>query len=496
MKATPCVERLLRSAGPAVLAALLVAGGAPPLGAQQQTQSRPAAPAPLTPEVRAAVVDTLSAALVRFYAVADTGRLIAEHLQRRLHGGAYDQLADRRRFAEVLSTDLKAVNGDRHLAVSPGGPQAGAIPMGRETLPPFNFGAPRPGYDGTAGPRTSTLPLSPGEAQSPALLAARRSNFHLPRAEVLRGNVGYLEMRGFPGGAEPEEKIVDALRFLEHTDAIIFDVRDHRGGSAFITSFIASHFFGPDSVHLVDVAVRASGERSRTWTLATVPGPRRPDVPLYVLTSRGTISAGEGLAFALKNTGRATLVGETTFGAGRNNPSFDVGHGFTASISVSTVKDPRTGAEFEGVGVKPDVAVPPRAALAVAHELALRELAERAEAPGRKRELVLTAEFVAAQSRPGAVPAATLRRYVGTYGGERTVTVEDGKLIYRRTPERLGQELVPVSDTTFAPAYDPAVRMAFERDGTGFRLRVTGPSGEPLTFARTGPPPSIPSEYP
>lgn len=485
---------LFRAARLALVLALLASGGAPALGAQQQPAGPPpAAPAPLTPEVRAAVVDSLSAAMIRFYAVEDTGRLVAEHLQRRLKSGAYSGITERHDFADALSTDLKAVNGDRHLSVSPT-PQPGALPMGREMLPRLNLSARPPGYDGTPRPRTSTLPQP--TPPSPQLLAARRSNFQLPRAEVLPGNVGYLEMRGFPGGAEPEEKIVDALRFLEHTEAVILDVRDHKGGSGFITNFIVSHFFGPDTVHLVNVAVRASGERYQNWTLPAVPGPRRPDVPLYVLTSRGTVSAGEALAFSLKNTGRATLVGENTYGAGRNNPSFDVGHGFTASISVSTVTDPRTGAQFEGVGVQPDVAVPPRAALAVAHELALKQLAEREQAPARKRELTLTAEFVAAQAARRAVPAATLQRYVGTYGGnERTVTVEEGRLVWRRLPGQLGQELVPISDTVFAPSAFPAMRMVFERDGAGFRLRQVLPSGQSSTYARTGPPPEIPSEY-
>ncbi|HEX2206144.1 MAG TPA: S41 family peptidase [Longimicrobium sp.] len=473
--------------------AALSVGAAALCGAASVSAQAPAAPPPLTAQVRAEVVDSLAAAMVRFYAVADTGALIAAHLQGRLRGGAYDGIAQPARFADALTLDLRAINGDRHLSVAASGADRGAVPMGRTSLPPLNDTP--PGYDGTLGPRTSSLPLSPEEARSPALLAARRSNYQMPRVEVLPGNVGYVEFRGFPGGAEPMERMVDALRFVEHADALILDVRDHRGGSPFMTTLLTSHFFGPDTVHLVDVAVRAANQRSQIWTLPRVPGPRRPDVPLYVLTSRGTISAGEALAFALKNTRRGTVVGERTHGAGRNNPGFDVGHGFTASISVSVVTDPRTGAQFEGHGVQPDVAVPPRDALAVAHELALKQLAEREEAPARKRELALTAEVVAVQRAARVVPVETLQRYAGTYEGGRTITVENGTLVWRRLPEHLGQEMGAISDTVFAPASLPAMRITFEPDGPGFRLRQVLPSGQSLTFARTGPPADLASEY-
>jgi hypothetical protein len=209
-----------------------------------------------------------------------------------------------------------------------------------------------------------------------------------------------------------------------------------------LSNFVISHFTGPDTIHTLDVAIRAANQKVSRWTLPTVPGPRRPDVPLYVLTSRGTVSAGEDLAFVLKNLGRATLIGEPTAGAGRNNPSFHTGLGFVTSVSVSSVKDPRTGAEWEGVGVKPDVPVPPRTALVAAHTHALRTLAERADSPARRRELELTREFVEAQARPREIPAAVLRRYVGTYGGERTITVEGGRLVFRRTPDPLGESLL------------------------------------------------------
>jgi hypothetical protein len=408
-------------------------------------------------------VDTIAAEIARFYAVADTGRLIAAHLRRRLASGAYDRITAPQLFAEAVGTDMRAINGDRHLSMSLRGPGP-VFPMGVPTLPPLG-----------AGP-------SPDPASVPpeALATAQRANFNLGRVEVLPGNVGYFEIRGFDQLPQAGDAVANALRVLQFTDALIIDVRNHTGGSATLSNLLISHFTGPDTIPVLTVAVRAAGQRTTRYTLPTVPGPRRPNVPLYVLTSRGTVSAGEDFAFVVKNLGRATLVGETTAGAGRNNPQFDAGHGFTASISVSRVTDPKTAAEWEGIGVVPHIAVAPRTALTVAHAHAARALAAGASGI-RKRDSELTAEYVEAQAKPHRASAATLARYVGTYGGERTITVENGHLVYRRLPERLGQALVPLSDTLFA--LGPLVRLAFEPNGKHYQLRAIANVGESLVWS-------------
>lgn len=467
------VSRWLRRAAPTVL---LTVGAVLPLPAQQpQAPAAAAPPAALTPEVRRAVVDSLAAYVARFYAVAEDGRRIADGIQRRQREGAYDGLTHPLHLAETLSADLKKIGQDRHLTVSPRIPGPPLYPMGTEVLPKLD-------------------PAAPPSGSPQAVAAARRRNFDIGRVEVLPGNVGYLEMRGFPGFKEANEAIVAALRLLEHTDALILDVREHSGGSGYTTNFLVSHFTGSEPLHTIDMTIRAANQLQKTYTMAEVPGPRRPEVPLYVLTSRGTVSGGEAVAFVLKNLGRATIVGETTAGAGRGVRSFDLGQGLAALISVSTVKDPRSGAEWERVGVTPDLAVPPRAALAVAHAHALEKLAAGTSNPGLRRELELTREVVQARERALEVAPATLQRYVGAYGGERTITIENGRLIFRRMPSRLGQELVPLSETLFA--LGTMMRLAFEPGaGEGMRLRSIAPNGSSLVFDRTGPPPAIPSEY-
>ena len=432
------------------------------------TAATNAAPAPLTPAVRRAVVDTLGARLRRHYVDADTGAMIADRVRQRLAAGAYDTITSPARFAEVLTVDLRSVNGDRHLNVS---------------YAPGNPGQ-RPGPQGIQMPAVLPQPVMPTSPppSGPGPDAARRNNYGLARVDILPGNVGYLDIRGFAGAQFVIPAIKSALEYLQGTDAIIFDLRKNGGGSPFSVNIIISHFTTGDTVASLTVKNRSGNQTFTRYTFATVPGPRRPTVPLYVLTSGATASAGEDFTFVLKNMHRATIVGGTTAGAGHNNANLDLGEGFNASISFTRVVDPKTGAEWERVGVIPDVPVDPARALDVAHALALKSIAEKETDARWRRILDLTREGIEAQASPRTVATSTLASYAGQYAGGRTVTVESGRLMYSAREGMLPEPLVTLTDATFALG---AVRLAFERDASGkIQLRITPPEGEPLTYQR------------
>ena len=78
---------------------------------------------------------------------------------------------------------------------------------------------------------------------------------------------------------------------------------------------------------------------------------------VYLLVSKNTVSAGEHFALALKRTGRATLIGEPTRGAGNFGQSYGLPNNFSAFIPFGRTFDPDTGNGWEGIGVKPSVEV-------------------------------------------------------------------------------------------------------------------------------------------
>ncbi|HEX8454133.1 MAG TPA: S41 family peptidase [Longimicrobium sp.] len=301
-------------------------------------EDEPAPAAPLTDAARAAVADSAAALLARNYVSRDTAERIGARLRERARAGAYAGM-DRAALAQALTEDIRAVHPDRHLRVVVG---AGGIGPAR----------PAPRADSAGGFR------------------------YITDARVLPGNVGYLKMSSFPGAPEAMDEMAAALRTLERTDAMIIDLRASRGGSAGLANFLISHFTAPNLLSLA-VFDPAAGDTTLRRTLADVPGPRRLDVPLFVLIDNGAGSAAEDVPFVLHNLGRATLVGERTAGAGRNNRMFPLGQGMSISISVTHVWDPCTGAAWERSGVTPDIPVPSADAL----EAALRAARDPARRP-------------------------------------------------------------------------------------------------------------------
>jgi carboxyl-terminal processing protease len=87
--------------------------------------------------------------------------------------------------------------------------------------------------------------------------------------------------------------------------------------------------------------------------------------PVFVLTSRRSISAAEIAADALKAAGRATIIGEKTPGALLSSRLFDVPEGFHLRIPVADYYSIANG-RIEGVGITPDVPTTADQALQVA----------------------------------------------------------------------------------------------------------------------------------
>jgi C-terminal processing protease CtpA/Prc len=102
-----------------------------------------------------------------------------------------------------------------------------------------------------------------------------------------------------------------------------------------------------------------------------------PGVPVYVLTSADTFSAGEGIAFALQKIGRAVIVGERTGGGGYSGNFARLPNGFAMFASAGRTFDPRSGSGWQVEGVRPDREAPASEALDVALRLASAARASR-----------------------------------------------------------------------------------------------------------------------
>ena len=443
-------------------------------------------PVTLDARMRAEVIDSLTAELNRYYVEADTARLIADHIRKRAQAKAYDADIQPGAFAEHITEDLRAINGDLHLSLrfdpERTSPLAGATGVQNRRMMGAPGGAPPQGGASVVpgGGPVMVRSAPGGDGPRPSMPGARERNYGLSRLEILPGNVGYLEVSGFLQGPGMEEALVAALQFLARTEAVIIDVRRNGGGSGQMSHLLFSHFLGPEPVPTINVKSRIDGMSREMTSLAEVPGPRRPDVPLYVLTSRNTGSAAEEFSFVLKNQGRAKIVGDRTAGAGHMVNSFDVPHGFLVGVSITRVSDPRTGREWETVGVQPDVAVPSDRALATAHAGALRELAAKA-AGAQRATLERQAAYIEARDANRTPDPALIARATGTYDGDRVVKVQNGRLVYARGPSP-AEDLVLLADGTFSLRGE--AKISFGAGSPAASVTVEQPDGTVRTYPR------------
>lgn len=401
---------------------------AQPLAAQTEE------PAALSTAQQGQVLEGLIEQLAKNYVYADRVESIAQALDENLRSGDYADTVSPTGFAAALSSDLLETTSDQHFVV------AHQPATGEETL---------------------------FENDNEAV--ARRANFGFERLEVLPGNVGYLRFDYFPDPEPAFDLLTGALKFIENTDAVIIDLRYNNGGYLETAQFLASHFFsGEKDQALFRYFYNDDGEtiRRSQWVLAAIPGQRRADVPVYILTSSTSFSAAEWMAFSLQELGRATVIGQTTTGAAHPVERFRIDDQFVVQIPIGKIFGPVSGGDFEGTGVVPDHSVASHRALNVAYEMALSKLAV-----GQNSE---DAAWHLAAARAKSMAPEDLARdvaaIVGSYEG-RTFTLEDGTVIYRWR-DRFSLALTPLGNGLFAAegTEDYRFRLVYENgEVTGVR---------------------------
>jgi hypothetical protein len=326
-------------------------------------QTPPPSPT-LTPAARSEIVTALAHRLRDEYVFPDVGKALAARLAAKLKAGGYDALSAADAFQTALTDDLRTFGKDSHLRV--------------RFRPDFRPGPP---------PGAALTPEQAAEAR--AEMAAH--GFGLNRIERLPGNVGYLDVRGFFPTEFAAPAISAAMTLLGGSDALILDLRNNGGGEPQTVAYLLSYFFAEgDERHLNDIYNRLDGTTHSYWTDRSV-GTRYMG-PIYVLTSHDTFSGAEECAYDLKTQKRATLVGETTGGGANPGDYVPLADGFIAFIPTGQSINPVTKANWEHVGVAPDVPASAGESLGVAYVAALKALAAKSADPDDRKDLMDTAE--------------------------------------------------------------------------------------------------------
>ena len=204
-----------------------------------------------------------------------------------------------------------------------------------------------------------------------------RKNAGFNKVEILDGNVGYIEFWGFAELTEKSRARAEAVMLMvADTEALIFDLRNNGGGSAAMDQLLSSYLFD-GKTQLNSIYSRPTNTTTEYWTNENISGAKRPNTPVYLLTSKETYSAAEAFAYSLKHLERATLIGEATKGGANPWQFFPLVDGFRAGIPVAKAVNPVTNSNWEGSGVMPDIQTSREDAFAVAYKMALTEVKSR-----------------------------------------------------------------------------------------------------------------------
>lgn len=162
------------------------------------------------------------------------------------------------------------------------------------------------------------------------------SKFHENTVNELRTKLKDIESKGYKG--------------------LIVDLRSNPGGLLSATINVADEFLDSGKI-LIEVDASA---KQQTWTAK--PGGMLTKIPIVILQDTGSASGAEVLAAALRDNGRAKIVGTRSFGKGTVNQLKELTECGDANcgalyLSIGRWLTPK-GEQIEGVGVKPDVEMP------------------------------------------------------------------------------------------------------------------------------------------
>jgi hypothetical protein len=322
------------------------------------------------------------------------------------------------------------------------------------------------------------------QAQTSFRAFARKQNFGFTKVDIMPGNIGYVELDRFFDINEESISTADAVfSVVRNSSALIIDLRKNGGGSPDMVRQICSYLF-PVRTHITDVFERRANKTTEYWTAPDNRFRSLFSVPIYVLVGKRTFSAGEGLAFALQNQRRATIIGETTGGGAHLVSANDVGHGFSANVPYARALDPVTKTNWEAVGVKPEIRIGADSAVDAAvlryYEFTMGHSTDSSEL----RSVRWSRDMLQARLHPASVDTAQLRDFTGDYE-KRLITLENGSLYFTGANGNKSK-LIAMSPTVMRMENTEDMTLEFQQDrgGHAVAMLVTFSDGFTSRFAK------------
>ena len=204
---------------------------------------------------------------------------------------------------------------------------------------------------GPGGTEVTLLVRHVGEIEDVNITVTRgRIPIESTTFRMLEDGIGHLWVYSFSNTTEDEVR--RALDELEAADGrgLILDLRNNPGG--LLASVISVTDLFLDSGTIL-YEIDAEGDRSDYEAARRGPA---TDVPLVVIVNQFSASASEIMAGAIQTSGRATVVGTSTFGKGSVNIARELSDGSAIYFTIRRwyLSD---GTQIEGEGVTPDIEI-------------------------------------------------------------------------------------------------------------------------------------------
>lgn len=168
--------------------------------------------------------------------------------------------------------------------------------------------------------------------------------------KVLENNIGYIQFSSFDETTAEDFKVKYEELAGQGIQSLIIDLRNNGGGIVDEALKIADYIVDKGQVLLYEV------DKNNNETVRKAKTDPIINVPIVILTNENTASASEILAGALKDLGKAKIVGTTTYGKGVIQQILKLSDGSGLKITIEEYQTPNRN-KINKVGIEPDVEV-------------------------------------------------------------------------------------------------------------------------------------------
>ena len=165
--------------------------------------------------------------------------------------------------------------------------------------------------------------------------------------KVLTNNIGYIEFTSFDETTAEDFKAKYDELAKKGIQSLIIDLRNNGGGIVDQALEIADYITPKDSVLLYEV------DKNGKETVKKAKKDPIINMPIVILTNENTASASEILSGALKDLGKAKIVGTKTYGKGVIQQILTLSDGSGLKVTIEEYQTPNRN-KIHKIGIEPD----------------------------------------------------------------------------------------------------------------------------------------------